>query len=202
MLFALMQWLRDLPPVARVVELPWHRVGELYVGEKLALGTLLAVVVIETIAAVNRMFAGNFPWPKPRQKVRAPKRKKGIGIKWVILTLIALLPGGLVGMAAIYAVMGREHWRRDGLHIVGVSLVPGMLLAVLRAPALPWPELRDTVYVSGLIGLVFGLLHVWVLIKLLREWWGEPDECVAWWPPLALWGQVGMLVGAIVRMLA
>jgi hypothetical protein len=34
------------------------------------------------------------------------------------------------------------------------------------------------------------------MIKLLREWWGEPDECVPWWPPLALWMQ-GLLAWAI-----
>jgi hypothetical protein len=55
--------------------------------------------------------------------------------------------------------------------------------------------------VSGLLGLIFGLLHVWALVKLLRQWWGESDECVPWWPPAALWLQIVMLAGAAIRML-
>jgi hypothetical protein len=173
----------------------------LYVGEKLALGALLGVTLVSAVAATDRLFSGNYGWPRQRRAPRTSKRKKGIGVKWVVMALIALLPGGLVGMAAVYAVMGRENWRRDALKIVGMSLVPAGLLGLLRLEQWPWPEMRDAVYVSGLLGLIFGLLHVWALVKLLRQWWGEPDECVPWWPPAALWLQIVMLAGAAIRML-
>jgi hypothetical protein len=96
--------------------------------------------------------------------------------------------------------MGHANWRRDALLIVGLSLVPALLMMVSRWDDFPWPGLRDAIYFSGLLGLVFGLLQCWVLIKLLREWWGEPDECVAWWPPLALLLQCSLLLGAMVRI--
>ncbi|HEY3323263.1 MAG TPA: hypothetical protein VGP72_22605 [Planctomycetota bacterium] len=178
-LFEQSHWLPVLRP-------HWERISELYIGEKLAIGTLLVVSLLGSIAATNRFFAGHFGWPKARKALKAPKRKKGFGIKHVILVLLALLPGGLVGTFTVYAIMGKERWRRDALTIVEISVLPGLLLLSLRAPFLPWPQLRDTVYFSGLLGLIFGLLQIWAAVKLLREWLGEPDECVPWWPPLAL----------------
>ncbi|MCY3017811.1 MAG: hypothetical protein NTW87_02100 [Planctomycetota bacterium] len=200
-LVALPEWLRRIEWVDRLWRLPWERIPELYIGEQLALGTLLGVTVLGCAAAANRFLAGHFSWPKPRKAVKAPKRKRGVGIKWLVLGLIALLPGGLVGTAAVYAIMGKENWRHDALRIVGVSMVPAGLLALLRAEGFPWPELREGVYGSATLGLIFGLLHVWAMIKLLRQWWGEPDECVPWWPPAALCLQVLILFGAAVLLL-
>jgi hypothetical protein len=201
LLAAAPDWMPRIAWVERVLALPWWRIHTLYVGEKLALGALLAVTLVGAVAATDRLFAGNYGWPKQRRASRTSKRKKGIGVKWVVMALIALLPGGLVGMAAVYAVMGRENWRRDALKIVGMSLVPAVLLGLLRLEQWPWPDMRDAVYVSGLLGLIFGLLHVWALVKLLRQWWGEPDECVPWWPPAALCLQIVMLTGAVIRLL-
>lgn len=171
----------------------WGRLAALYIGEKLALGALLFVCILGGIAATNRYFSGHFGMPLPRKSVKTPRRKKGFGVKHLALLLVALLPGGLVGMFTVYSIMGRGHWRRDALIIVVGSLVPGGLLLAAHSTHFPWPHLRDAIYFSGLVGLVFALLHCWALIKLLREWWGEPDECVAWWPPLALCIQVLML---------
>ena len=182
-----------------LLHLPWERIPALYIGEKIALGSLLAVTLIECVAAANRFFAGEFHWPKPRKQIRTPKRKKGFGVKWLMVAALALLPGGLAGTAAVYVIMGKEGSRRDALRIVGLALIPALLLALLRVS--PWHELHDAVYVSGLLGLVFGLLHVWALVKLLRQWWGEPEECVPWWPPAALCLQCVVLAGVAVRLM-
>jgi len=197
----LVEWLRRIEWVDRVWRLPWERIPALYIGEKLALGTLLAVTLIGSTAAVDRLFSGHYGWPKPRKAGKGGRRKKGLGVKWLALALIALLPGGLVGMAAVYAVMGQENWRGDAFRIVGMSLVPAALLWLLRLGSLPWPELRDAVYVSGLLGLIFGLLQVWAMLKLLRQWWGEPDECVPWWPPAAYCMQLLLLICSALRLL-
>lgn len=186
---------------ARMVPLPWQRLAELYIGEKLALGSLLCVTLMGAIAGINRFLAGEFSWPKRRKSIKTPKRKKGFGVKHIVLLLIAILPGGLVGTATVYAVMGKEHWRKDALWIVTFSFLPALLLMLFRAAWFPWPHYRDAIYLSGLMGLIFGMLQLWALIKLLREWWGEPDECVPWWPPAAFWLQLLLLWVVIVRIL-
>jgi len=181
--------------------IPWYRFQTLYIGEKVALLFLAGVVFIGGVAALDRLFTGNFSWPRARRTGKSQKQKKGLGVKWLVLALLALLPGGVVGMFTVYTIMGKEKWRGEALRIVGMSLVPAGLLGLLRLEDFPWPEARDSVYISALFGLVFGLLHVWALVKLLRQWWGEPDECVPWWPPLALCLQVLLLVGVVVRVL-
>lgn len=185
--------------VQRIVNLPWRRFGELYVGESIALSVLAFATFVCAVAAMNRFLAGDFNWPK---KSRAGgSKKRAFGLKYFALLFVALLPGGLVGTFAVYAVMGKDHWRRDALLIVGASLAPALLLILMRATFFPWPGLRDSVYVGGIVGLVFGVLQLWALIKLLRESIGEPDECVPWWPPLALWAQSGLLIAAIMGTL-
>ena len=200
-LLAWPQWLPRIEWLDRILALPWERIYSLYIGEKLALGALAAVTFIGAVAALDRFFSGHYGWPKARRATKPSRRKKGLGVKWLVLLLIALLPGGLAGMAAVYAVMGKEDWRHDALYIVGASFVLALVLVMLRQAWFPWPDARDSVYVSGLPGLVFGLLQLWATIKLLRQWWGEPDECVPWWPPGALLVQTALLAVATIRML-
>jgi len=202
LLAGLPDWVARIEWIERVLALPWDRLRTLYVGEKLALSTLLAVALIGGVAAINRLLAGEFHGPKPRKSVRTPRRKKGFGLKHLVLLLIALLPGGLVGTVAVYAVMGKDNWRRDAVWIIGLSVPPALLLALLRADWFPWPQLGDTVYLSGLLGMIFALLQIWALVKLLRQWWGEPEECVPWWPPAALCLQVLLLAACVVRILS
>ena len=194
-LASVFDWLTQALGVERILMLPLQRIHALYLGEKFALACLLPVSLMGCVAALNRFLAGEFAWPKPRKAVKEPKRKKGFGLKHLAMLLLALLPGGLVGTVAVYALVGKEKWRSDALLMVGLSAVPALLLLLLRAGFFPWPELRDTVFLSGTLGLAFGLLQVCALVKLLREWWGEPEECVAWWPPLALCLQM-LLLGA------
>jgi len=197
----IVDWFMEWPSIREVAVLGWNRVVSLHIGEKLALGVLLGVVLCGAAAAVNRILAGEFAAPRPRKSVKTPRRKKGFGLKHLALLLVALLPGGLVGTFVVYAIMGKENWRRDAFAIVGASLVPGLLLLLLRADFFPWPQARDAIYISGLLGLIFGMMQCWALVKLLREWWGEPEECVAWWPPLALWAQGALLAGCALRVL-
>jgi hypothetical protein len=184
------EWLHALP----------QRFSEIFVGEKLAIATLAMVCLVGFVAAANRFLAGQFSWPHPRAAVTRPKRPKGFGLRHVVMILVALLPGGMVGMFTLYAIMGKENWRRDSLLIIGLSLLPAIFLIVLREPDFPWPQARDAIWVSGLCGLVFAMLQIWALIKLLRQWWGEPEECVPWWPPLTLWLQSALLVTALLRI--
>ena len=199
-LLSIPDWLHQVPGLDRLRQLPWERIGSLYIGEKLALGILAFVTMAETVVAANRILAMEFAFPVERKTVRTPKRKKGFGVKYLALVLLALLPGGLVGTFTVLAVMGKENWRRDAYWIIGISLPFALLLLLLRASFFPWPQWADMLYVSGTIGLIFGILQAWAMIKLLREWWGEPDECVAWWPPLALWCQVLMLSAVLYRI--
>jgi hypothetical protein len=201
LLDVLPDWLTQLEFIQPLLRLPWERLQKLFIGEKIALGTLLGASLLGSVAAVNRFLACEFAFPKPRKSVRTPRRKKGFGIKHAVLLLVAILPGGLVGSFAVYAVMGRAMWRRDALIIVGASFVPALLLLLLRASFFPWPHFADEVYISGILGITFGLLHVWAMIKLLREWWGEPEECVAWWPPAALWVQLAFFAACAMRIL-
>ena len=201
-MLSISEWLHQIPGLERLRQLPWHRVGALYIGEKLALGVLAFVTLTEVVVAANRFMAMEFAFPVTRKAVRTPKRKKGFGLKHLALVLLALLPGGVVGTFSVILVMGKEHWRRDAFWIVGISLPFALMLFLLRASFFPWPQWSDALYVSGTIGLIFGILQVWAMIKLLREWWGEPDECVAWWPPLALWCQALMLAAVLYRIFA
>ncbi|MFH0939075.1 MAG: hypothetical protein V1899_07325 [Planctomycetota bacterium] len=202
LLAALPDWLLRIECVDCVLRLPWDRLHTLYVGEKLALGTLLTVSLLGSVVAINRLLIGEFHWPKPRKSARASRRKKRLGLKHLVLLLIALLPGGLVGTVTVYIVMGKDNWRRDAIWIIGLSTPLALLLALLRAEWLPWPQLSDNLYLSGLLGLIFALLQIWALIKLLRQWWGEPDECVPWWPPATLCLQGMLLSACVIRMLS
>ena len=122
---------------------------------------------------------------------------------WVVLISQAL--PAAEGMAGL--TMGMEAplflavWVGMMVAMMFPTAAP-MILVFARTMDFPWPHLRDAIYFSGLVGLIFALLQVWVLIKLLREWWGEPDECVAWWPPLALCMQLSLLMAATGRILA
>src|SRR5260221_10832582 len=101
-----------------------ERLNRLHIGDKLALASLLAVAMMGAIAALNRFLAGEFALPKPRSSVKTPRRKKGFGLKHLVFVVLAVLPGGIVGTLAVYAVLGKEHWRRDAFYIVGMSLIP------------------------------------------------------------------------------
>ncbi len=184
------------------VQFGWEHFRHLYTGEKLALAALAFVSLAGATAAVNRLLAGPFSWPRPRYTVRKPRRKKGFGLKQLMLLLLAFLPGGLAGTLVVYTVMGRGKWRRDALWIFAASFVPALLLLGMRAVSFSGPELREATIFGGTLGLVFGLLQIWILIKLLREWWGEPDECVAWWPPAALNLQMLALCACVYRLMA
>jgi len=186
-------WFRHPEILDRILRQMWERLAAMSIGEKIAMGTLLFVAILGSIAAVNRYFSGHFSAPVPRKTVKVPKRAKGFGVKYLVLLAVALLPGGMVGMFTVYSIMGTTQWRRDATIIVAGSLIPAALLVALRVESFPWAHLHDSVYVSGLTGLIFALLQCWAMIKLLREWWGEPDECVGWWPPFALCPQVGVL---------
>jgi len=190
--------------LGRILALPWWRFQTLYIGEMLALLCLAAVTFIGGVAALDRLFAANFSWPQARRTGRAPRRKKGLGVKWLALALFALLPGGLVGMFTVYTIMGKARWRSEALRIVGLSLLPAGLLGLLRLERFPLGgDARCSSYtISALLGLVFGLLQVWALVKLLRQWWGEADECIPWWPPLALCLQALLLIAVVFRLLA
>ena len=85
------------------------------------------------------MLAGHIEWPRSRASVKQPRRPKGFGLRHLVMILVALLPGGMVGMFTLYAIMGKENWRRDSLLITGLALLPAGLLIALR-----WPDFPQT----------------------------------------------------------
>lgn len=195
------RWVATLEWVPPIFIKIWHALLQLSLGEWIAILALMLAVVLSGAAAANRFFMCYFHMPVPRASLPPDPPKKGFGIKHLVLLLIALLPGGLVGSVVAYAIMGKEGWRRSTLYIVGLSLIPALMLGVLRYRGFPHPEWRDAIYIGGVIGLTFGVLQLWICTKLLREYFGEPDVCVPWWPPLSLWIQTAMLVGGMAVLL-
>jgi len=173
----------------------------LTLGESLAILSLSLAVLITGAAAANRFFMCHFIRPVPRSALPPEPPKKGFGIKHLVLLLIALLPGGIVGSVVAYAIMGKERWRQSALRILGLSLIPAAMLAVMRYSGFPHKEWRDALYIGGVLGLTFGVLQLWICTKLVREYFGEPDICVPWWPPTALWLQTGLLVACLTVLL-
>lgn len=182
------QFFLNLPPVRWLVNLPWWRILELSIGEQLALGVLAVCVLLGGLAALDRMTsdADDPTAAKPK------KKRKGLGIRVFAVLLLALLPGGLVGSAAVLLVMGKEGWRRDAVSIVCLSMSVGVLLIWYSSEYFPLSAIAGNFYVSGVLGICFGMLQLWATIKLLREFWGEPIQKVPWYPPLALFLQTSL----------
>lgn len=173
--------------------LHWHRIAELSTGEHIAWGTLLVCVLLGGLAALDRLTASaDLQNPDAPKK---PKRRRKFDPRYLVLVLVALLPGGLVGSAAVVLAMGKAHWRRDAISIVAASLPVLWLLLWMRSSYFPLPQVAWNFYITGVFGIAFGLLHLWATVKLLREYWGEPLKKVPWYPPQALWLQ-SLLLGA------
>ncbi|MCW8133986.1 MAG: hypothetical protein KIS92_26810 [Planctomycetota bacterium] len=189
-------FLKGIPPVRWLLDLPWARVLDLAIGEQLGLAVLAACVFVGTLAALDRMTSDPDGAPAKPEK----KPKKGLRLRHLALVLVALLPGGLVGSAAVVLAMGKAHWRRDAVSIVGLSYTVGALLLWYDSRYFPLPQVADNFHASGVLGIAFGLLTLWATIKLLRELWGEPIAKVPWHPPLALWLQ-GLQLGAALFLL-
>lgn len=172
----------------------WTGVTHAHLSVELALGTLAVTVLAGWVVALGRMCVRvrDFFWKK-----RATGEKKSWP-KRVGLVLAVLLPGGLVGTAAVALVMGKEHWRRDVVWIVGAAMIPAAALMWLNAADFPFPRLHESLVLQCTLAVSFGVLHLWVAIKLMREAFGEPADKVRWWPPLGLWLQTCVLVTGIV----
>lgn len=190
--------LQQTRPLRWLLSLHWHRLVELSTGEHIAWGTLLLCVILGGLAALDRLTVSadfqNSDVPKK------PRRRRKFDPRYLVLVLIALLPGGLVGSAAVVLAMGKAHWRRDAVAIVGASLPVLLLLLWMQSNYFPIQKIAVNFYVNGVFGIAFGLLHLWATIKLLREYWGEPLQKVPWYPPQALWLQI-LLLGAEVYWL-
>lgn len=188
--------LQEMQPLRYLLALPWARLLEQPIGIQIALGGLLIAFLLGAAAALGRLAA------LLTEPEAAPKRRKQrFGLKHLALLLIALLPGGLVGTAAVVMAMGKKNWRSDAIRIVDTSMVPAIALAWISSPYFPLPQLADHLFVSGVLGLAFLILQWWATIKLLREAWGEPEKNIPWWPPLALWTQGALLFGSLCLIL-
>src|SRR5476651_1883629 len=84
-MLARIEWLYHIPGVEPLLQQHWERIGALFIGEKIALAVLAAVVMTEAVVAANRFMAMEFAWPKPRKSVKKAKREKGFGLKKVAL---------------------------------------------------------------------------------------------------------------------
>jgi hypothetical protein len=194
-------WLSTLQWVPDIVRRLWQALLVLSLGESTAVLMLFVAVAISSLVIANRFFMLRFEAPLARAELPPEPPRKGFGLKHLLLLVIAVLPGGLVGSVLLYTVIGKEHWRASSLGILVLALIPAFALILLRMPWFPHPELRDALYAGGVAGLSFGVLQFWICIKILREYIGEPDVCVPWWPPLAWWFQAGMLALSIHALL-
>ena len=121
-------------------------------------------------------------------------------MKALVLVLVAILPGGLVGSAAILALLGKERWRRDSEFILSYSIIPtlGVVWLSTHLTSLPIPPVIAPVHfeLELFCGLTGGFMHFWIMLKCLKQYWGEPDERIPWWPPVVWWVQL-LLFGAL-----
>ncbi|MBI3831174.1 MAG: hypothetical protein HY291_16770 [Planctomycetes bacterium] len=192
------QFIFNIPPVRWLVNLPWSRLLGLSVGEQIALSVLTLCVLLGGLSALDRMTSD----ARDPEAAKPRKKKRGLGIRIIALVILALLPGGLVGSAAVLIVMGKEGWRRDAFSIVGLSLVIGVLLVWYSSTYFPFSALANNFYISGVLGITFALTQLWATIKLLREYWGEPIHKVPWYPPLALFLQTSVLAFLVYALLS
>jgi hypothetical protein len=169
------------------------RLELLPIGARIAAGMLLLMVVVGWAAAFNMALGRAEIALELRRPARRKKSKRRFGLKHLALLLVALLPGGLVGTAAVALILGKKDWRRDAVYIQLAALPVGLALAGLSWPRFPWPELADHIFLTGALGLTYALLQFWTTLKLLRQTWGEPEMSVPWWPACALWMQTLVL---------
>jgi len=179
-----------------ILDLDWQRLWHLPMSAWIALGPLAFSIVMIGSAAMGSLLRERYP-PLPGTVILTP-RKNRFGLKAVVLVLIALLPGGLVGAAAIHFLLGKKNWRGDSILILAVSLIPGLFLTYLLSGKFPFPEVAHNFMVRGSAALAFGVMQLWIMAKLLREVWGEPHEKVSWWPALAWILQLVVLAGAVI----
>lgn len=164
----------------------WSRVTELLPGAWIGGGTLLVVVLLGWAVAFGRI------WDRVFNRHRR-EEKKG-WLKAVALAILLILPGGLIGAAAVGIIVGKQYWRVSAVLIQFLAAIPFIALGWLSWVAFPWPWIAENIWVNGTLGLTFGLLQLWATLKLLREAWGEPHDQVPWWPPMALWVQTLYLI--------
>jgi hypothetical protein len=168
----------------------WSRINQLPPGAWIGGGALLIVVLLGWAVAIGRM------WERAHRRKRPVGQESKGWLKAVGLALLFVLPGGMIGAAAVAVIVGKKHWRASAVLIQFLSVIPFLTVGWLSWTRFPWPWIAENIWVNGTLGLTFGLLQVWAMLKLLREAWGEPPASVAWWPPLALWMQTLFLVDA------
>jgi hypothetical protein len=168
----------------------WSRIMQLPSGAWIGGGTLLVVVLLGWMVALDRM------WERTHRHKRPSGQPSKGWLKAVGLAVLFVLPGGMIGAAAVAVIVGKKHWRASAVLIQFLAVVPFLAVGWLSWTGFPWPWIAEDIWVNGTLGLTFGLLQLWATLKMLREAWGEPPENVAWWPPLALWTQTLFLADA------
>jgi hypothetical protein len=167
----------------------WLRVTALPPGAWIGGGALLLVVLLGWAVALDRM------WDRACHTKKRAEETKG-WMKALAFAVLFLLPGGMIGAAAVAVIVGKKYWRASAVLIQFMSVIPFLAVGWLSWTGFPWPWIVEDIWVNGTLGLTFGLLQLWATLKLLREAWGEPKAKVAWWPPMALWMQTLFLVDA------
>jgi len=173
----------------------WARIAQMPPGAWIGGGTLAFVTILGWAVALGRI------WDRLRRRRKPSGRESKGWLKAVGFALLFVLPGGMIGAAAVAVIVGRKHWRASAVLIQFLATIPFLAVGCLSWTEFPWPWIAETIWVNGTLGLTFGLLQLWATLKLLREAWGEPPEKVAWWPPLALWMQTLFLLDAALAVL-
>lgn len=185
----------DWEPLRTVLAWPWWKLRNLPLGAWLVLSVLVFCVGALGLAAASHALARMIK-SKPNQPAELPPgARKPWGLKALALIVLAVLPMGLTAAGLIYLVMGKAHWRRDALALGLSSLIFLAPLAWLASPYFPYTEWQRNEWAWLVLALGFALVQLWALVKLLREYWGEPDDRVPLWPPAAWWLQ-GLLLAS------
>ncbi|HLX63977.1 MAG TPA: hypothetical protein VKX17_22080 [Planctomycetota bacterium] len=167
----------------------WTGVTHANLGMILAIGTLALWTLAGWAVTLGRMALRL----RNLFRKKRPPKEPNPWVKRIGVALAFLVPGGLVGTAAVALVMGKENWRRDAVLIVGAAMIPGAALWWLNTADFQYPVLHESLILQCTLAVTFGVLHLWAAIKLMRETLGEPVEKVRWWPPLGLWLQTCVL---------
>ncbi len=184
-------------PFRTVLAWPWWKLRELPLGAWLVLGALLLCVLTVGLAAASHALTRMISSKPPQSAEIRTSARKPWGVKALALIVLAILPMGLTAAGLIYLVMGKAHWRRDALALSLSSLLFLAPLAWLASPYFPYAEWQRNEWAWLVLALGFALVQLWALVKLLREYWGEPDDRVPLWPPAAWWLQGILLAGCL-----
>ena len=144
-------------------------------NERLWLLIGLCVATVLTVEAVEQAVDG--VWPYQRRPARRSPRSRGTGAIWGLVALL-VLPGLVLAMLNVAALMQWDRPRTDAQEVGGVFLALGWMIFVLTSiPRLPLRRYLDDLGLAGpalvilllLIGDGLLLIALFDVLPSMRE---------------------------------